>query len=105
MINISKLPDDVIYIIQSYTIFKPKTKQELINTVRLYFDNNDKCMKIYDDISLWDTSLITDMSNLFCYYKYFNEYTFYFFRAQYFNQNICNWNISNVIDMSYIFLK
>ncbi len=53
-----KLPDDIINIIKEFIIFKPKNKEELSITVKNY----DKCEEIYWDISLWDTSLITDMS-------------------------------------------
>ena len=41
------------------------------------------------NISLWDTSMITDMS--------------YLFESSNFNENINDWNVSNVENMSFMF--
>ena len=89
MVNISKLPDDMIFLIESYIIFKPKTKEELVVAIELYNKNITECTKLYGNISLWNTSLITDMSHLF--------------KNTTFNGDISNWNTSNVINMSYMF--
>ena len=89
MTDISKLPDDMIFLIKSYVIFKPKTKQELIDAIKLYNKDIDKCKSSYGDISLWNTSLISNMSDLF--------------KNTNFNGDISNWNTSNVTDMSYMF--
>ena len=108
MVNISKLPDDMIYYIKSFVIFKPKTKQELVVAIKLYNKNFTKCKKIYGDISLWNTSLITDMSGLFSYSNFkgdisnwntinVTDMSYMFNYAENFNQDIGNWNMSNVI--------
>ena len=64
---------------------KPKNKTELLKLIeeRISKDGNE-C-----DLNDIDTSLITDMSDLFSGSK--------------FNGNISKWNVSNVKDMSYMF--
>ena len=56
---------DLVNVIKDYIIFKPKTKEELQEAVNLWCENKDKALTKYNHISLWDTSLITDMSHLF----------------------------------------
>ena len=73
-----------------YIIFKPKTKEELQEAVNLWCENKDKALTKYNHISLWDTSLITDMSHLFEKKKNFND-------------NINRWNVSSVTDMESMF--
>lgn len=84
------LPDELKNIIKDYLIFKPKNKEELRKAVDLWCDNKEEGIKKYGDISIWNTSLIVDMSNLFI-----NKYNF--------NDNISNWDVSSVTDMSYMF--
>ena len=50
----------------------------------------DDAKRIYGHIELWDTSLITNMSELFQ-----NKYRFI--------DDISYWNVSNVDDMCYMF--
>ena len=50
----------------------------------------EECTLFNSDISIWDTSKVTDMSSMF-------------FNAIFFNQPIGLWNTSNVTDMSYMF--
>lgn len=69
-----------------FTIFKPKTKEELKKAVNLWCDNKDEASNKYGDISNWDVSLIRDMSYLF--YKKYN-----------FNDNLSNWDVSSVYSM------
>ena len=85
-----QLPNDLNNIIKDYIIFKPKTKQELQGAVDLWCKNKKEALNKYDHISNWDTSLITDMSNLFNQKRYFKD-------------NINNWDVSSVTDMSYMF--
>ena len=71
--------------------------------------------KFNGDISKWNTSNVTDMSNMFQGTINFNsdisawntsnvKYMEKMFRAAHsFNQPIENWDVSNVTDMSYIF--
>ncbi len=85
-----QLPNDLKNIIKDFIIFKPKTKQELQEAVDLWCKNKKEALNKYGHISNWDTSLITDMSNLFNQKRYFKD-------------NINNWDVSSVTDMSYMF--
>ena len=84
------LPNEINNIIKNYIIFKPKTKKELQIAVDLWCDNKEEAIKKYGDISIWNTSLINDMSELFKFKKDFND-------------NINNWNVANVTNMYCMF--
>ena len=84
------LPNELENIIKEYIIYKPKTKGELQESIDLWCTNKNKALKKYGHISLWDTSLIKDMSYLFDNKKDFND-------------NINNWNVSSVINMHSMF--
>ena len=86
------LPNELQNTIIDFTIFKPKTKDELQEVVDLWCDNNVEALTRYGDISLWDTSLITDMSQLFQGRYYFND-------------DISKWDVSNVTDMFNMFFS
>ena len=60
-----KLPDELKNIIREYQIFKPKSKKELQEAVDLWCENKEDALFKYLHISSWNTSLITDMKNLF----------------------------------------
>ena len=47
-------------------------KTELKTAVNLWCRNKYEAVQKYGDISLWDTSVITDMSHLFFWKKRFN---------------------------------
>ena len=102
---------DIVSLIKDYIIFKPKTKEELQEAVNLWClknsfheevpniyrkitlsDTSLKKLNRYGNISLWDTSLITDMRELFSEQVGFND-------------NINNWDVSSVTDMSRMFYK
>ena len=87
-----QLPNDLNNIIKDFIIFKPKTKQDLQEAVDLWCENKDDALKKYGHISIWDTSLINDMSDLFLNKKDFNDI-------------INNWNVSNVTNMHCMFYK
>ena len=84
------LPIELQNTIKEFAIFKPKIKEELKTAVNLWCDNKDEALNKYGHISLWDTSLITDMSRLF-------------FHKHFFNSNISNWDVSNVTNMEQMF--
>ena len=84
------ISSDLVNVIMDYIIFKPKTKEELQEAVNLWCENKEEALNKYSHISLWDTSLITDMSYLFE-------------NKEHFNDNINNWNVSNVTDMESMF--
>ena len=110
------LPNEVNDIIKNYTIFKPKTNKKLKKAVNLWCKNKDAALNKYGHISLWDTSLITDMVNLFVDKEDFNENinnwdvsnvtTMFglFYNAKSFNQPLNNWDVSNVKDMNAVFV-
>ena len=54
-----------------YCYFQPETKDELETAVDDWIDNSTSANSTYGTIDTWDTSLITDMSDLF-YYTSFN---------------------------------
>ena len=85
-----QLPDNLINEIKNYIIFKPKTKEELKNAIKIWCKNKDKTLNEYGHISNWDTSLINDMSFLFEYQPNFND-------------NINYWDVSNVTNMKCMF--
>ena len=70
--------------------FQPQNKTELKTAVDKWIEDKTTALLVYGEINTWDTSLITNMSNLFE-----NEATF--------NDNINGWDTSNVTDMSYMF--
>ena len=81
--------DEIIKIIKEY-LFKPKSKNELKKAVNLWRENKEEALNKYGHISNWDTSLITDMSELFSSKKDFND-------------NINNWDVSSVTEMYFMF--
>ena len=84
------LPNELGNIVKDYAIFKPNNYDELKEAVDLWCIDREKALPIYGHISVWDTSLITDMSNLFENKTDFND-------------NINNWNVSSVTDMCFMF--
>ncbi len=67
------LPNDVKDIIKDFIIFKPKTKEEVKTAVDLWCENKEDALMKYGHISLWNTSLITNMSHLFKNKKHFKD--------------------------------
>ena len=110
---------DIVSLIKDYIIFKPKTKEELQEAVDLWCENKEEALNRYGNISLWDTSLITDMSYLFGFTKGYlynkdnfneNDYEEYLNALslnfkKHFNDDISNWNVSSVTNMSYMFYQ
>ena len=76
--------------------YKPKNKEELILAIRKEIcKETSNNFNWQTDLNCIDTSLITDMSNLFS-----EEYG-----LEKFNGDISNWNVSNVKNMSWLFYK
>ena len=110
-------PNEIENIIKDYVIFKPKNKDELEDAVYLWCEDKEEALNIYSHISIWDTSLITDMSELFKEYECFNDNINYwdvsnvtnmsdmFYKASSFNQPLNLWNVSNVTNVKNMFYK
>ena len=91
------------------------TNDSLREAVYEWINDREAVEKKYGNINSWDTSCVTDMSELFQDKTNFNDYIGdwdtskvttmkYMFRgALAFNQDIGNWNTSNVTDMKYMF--
>ena len=67
---------------------RPKSKQELVKIIKEFIDKNGKKA----NLNFIDTSLITDMSNIF-------SIPF----CRFFNGDISTWNVSNVRNMDDMF--
>ena len=73
------------------SVFYPmKDSKELQESVALWRSDESKAITKYGHISLWNTSKVTDMSDMF-------------YGATDFNKDISKWNTSNVTDMSWMF--
>ena len=96
-------------------IFRPKTNKGFKSALRDWKTNKSLASDTYGDISLWDTSNITDMSLAFYNNTKFNDdisawntsnvtnMNGMFSGAEQFNQNISGWNTRNVTDMKSMF--
>ena len=95
--------------IMRYVFYPMKDSNELREAVSLWLDNESKAITKYGHIGNWNTSNVTDMSNMFCNAKEFNEYiggwdtskvtnmNRMFYGADNFNKDIGGWDTSNVI--------
>ena len=90
--------------------YKPKTREELIELVKMRMRNEGSDCDLNDI----DTSLITDMSRIFAFSAFCGNISkwdvsnvtnmqWMFASASAFNQPIDNWDVSGVNDMSYMF--
>ena len=73
-----------------YIPYRPETKSELQTAINEWIADVSTALSDYGDISLWNTEVITDMSELFL-----NSINF--------NDDISNWDVSNVTDFSSMF--
>ncbi|KAH8057387.1 hypothetical protein JL721_9767 [Aureococcus anophagefferens] len=71
------------------------SKADLSTAVDAWFADADAAALAYGHISTWDTSAVTDMSELFSIYP---DYTT-------FNDDIGGWDTSSVTDMSHMFVR
>lgn len=91
---------------------QPKTKEELIKIIQKTRENSLKGDEV--DLNFIDTSLITDISDLFFYLPNFNgdiskwdvsnvtNMNFMFYGSK-FNKDISKWDVSSVTEMKYMF--
>ena len=89
------IPQELRDHILSFLPFRPKTKDELVYALNDFMnwrlEKRQIAREKYGDIENWDTSCITDMSELFM--PYYNE----------FNRDISGWNVSNVENFRSMF--
>ena len=71
-------------------LYQPQSREELQTAVDLWVSDEATALATYGDISVWDVSLITDMSNLFQ-------------DKDFFNSDISAWDVSNVTNMRHMF--
>lgn len=86
--------------------FQPKVNWELKRAVDKWCSNKKTAIVTYGHISTWDIRKITSISGLFqcptwCVPNPIREDCSC--GKRYFNDNINDWDVSNVVDMSYIF--
>ena len=91
------------------------TNANIQTAVDLWDSDLSAATTTYGNISDWDVSQVTDMSQLFYHLPNFNDdisnwdvinvtnMNFMFYGASSFNQPIGNWDVSSVSDMSYMF--
>jgi surface protein len=113
-------------ILKGYFYYKFKNNEEFRTVINKWCNPSIRNMvlEIYGDVSFWDTSNITDMSNLFqnldTFYRFDKNLYFdienwnvsnvknmsrMFYNFKYFNLNLSKWDVSNVSNMSYMFSK
>ena len=70
--------------------FKPETNNELKEAINIWCHDKEKALEQYGEINTWNTINITSMKNLFIGKINFND-------------DISNWDTSNVKYMAYMF--
>ena len=84
------IPLDILIFINEWIRFERLNDGNMKEAVKLWFEDNEKCLFVYGHISKWNTSSVTNMSDLFRGRKEFNE-------------DISKWDVSNVTNMSGMF--
>ena len=96
-------------------IFPPLSNESIREAVRLWRDDQAQATAKYNHINKWNTSQVTDMSNLFVNYKEFNDdisewdvshvtdMSGMFYGASSFNQDVSKWDVSKITDMCSMF--
>ena len=96
-------------------VFPPLSNESIREAVRLWRHHQAQATEKYNHINKWNTSQVTNMSELFRNYEEFNEnisewdvshvtnMCFMFHNASSFNQDVSKWDVSNVTHMSYMF--
>ena len=87
-----------------------KTNNELKEAVTNWVDNREKALEKYGEINTWNTSKITDMRHLFyapiIYLENLSENQKkenIIYKKSIFNDDISNWDVSNVTNMERMF--
>ena len=69
--------------------WQPQTIEELETAVNMWVNDNETALATYGEINTWDISLMDELDSMFGYPD--------------FNDDISNWDVSNVTNMSYLF--
>ena len=69
--------------------YPPLSNESIREAVRLWRHDQAQATEKYNHINKWNTSQVTDMSELFINYEEFND-------------NISEWDVSNVTKMSHM---
>jgi len=69
--------------------WQPQTIEELETAVNMWVNDNETALATYGEINTWDISLMDELDSMFGYPN--------------FNDDISNWDVSNVTNMSYLF--
>jgi surface protein len=96
--------------------YTPITNDTIHEAVQMYMDNKEGAFAKYGHIEDWDTSNVTDMSNLKLKSSFNADISRWntskvksmdamFLSATTFNRNIGGWDTSNVTNMHYMFLS
>ena len=96
-------------------IFQPKNRDELKEAIKLWCNNEQYAFTKYGNIRNWDTSKVTDMSEIFAYSQFNGDISKWdtssvtdmsdMFSGSKFNGNISNWETSKVTNMSEMFYE
>ena len=84
----------ILYLKLSHSSFSP-LKHDIYQAVDEWLDNSTSAIVIYGNISSWNTTGISSMSNLFSSHR--NS------KTASFNQPLNAWDVSNVVDMISMF--
>ena len=76
---------------EEVSVFPPLSNESIREAVRLWSHDQAQATEKYNHINKWNTSQVTDMSELFKNYEDFND-------------NISEWDVSKVTDMSFMLL-
>jgi len=94
-----------------------KTNDNIREAVKLWLTNPSAAEILFGHISLWDTSAVTDMSELFMFAEFFNDdiskwcttsvvsMKTMFLGAKAFNCNIGGWDVAAVTTMAFMFFN
>ena len=88
--KINDYESGLYHIIKSLVFYPMKDSDELREAVALWLSDESKAIIKYGHISLWNTSNVTDMSNMF-------------YNATNFNEDIGGWDTANVTNMNSMF--
>ena len=88
-------------------LFKPTTKKELQNALMDWTYDDEGSEKKYGPINTWDISLLDDLSYLFgdTHYETYNRFINKELFEPMFNEDISNWNVTNVKNMEGLFMN